>query len=124
MEARGGNEPGGLSAQAEQRGVPSGWSLMPVSGRGPDIIVPPPSSTPVSTIALLVVAGVAVFTGIFTLAGIPAVIFGVVALVRSRRDPVAAARLTRIGWFVFTIPAILLAVAGLVALLVLVVLAA
>lgn len=56
---------------------------------------------PVSTIVLLVLSGLAVFTGWFTLAGIPAVILAIVALTRAGSDPTGARRLTRIGWWVF-----------------------
>lgn len=59
------------------------------------------AGAPVSTIVLLVVSGIAVLTGFFTLAGIPALVLAIVALTRAGTDPAAARRLTRTGWWVF-----------------------
>jgi hypothetical protein len=50
---------------------------------------------------LLVVAGLATVTCRLSLAGVPALIIGVVALSRSGDDPARARRLTAIGWFTF-----------------------
>jgi hypothetical protein len=36
----------------------------------------------------------------FTIAGLPALVLAIVALVRAERDPAGAERLTRIGWIV------------------------
>ncbi len=61
----------------------------------------PAGATPVSTIVLLVLSGLAVFTGVFTLAGIPAAALAIVALTRTTSDPAGVRRLTRIGWWIF-----------------------
>jgi hypothetical protein len=57
--------------------------------------------TPTSTIVLVVVSALATFTGILALAGIPAGVLGILALLRGRDAPDDARRLTRIGWIVF-----------------------
>ena len=57
--------------------------------------------TPTSTIVLVVVSALATFTGLLALAGIPAGVLGILALLRGREAPDDARRLTRIGWIVF-----------------------
>ncbi len=59
------------------------------------------TATPVSTIVLLVLSGLAVLTGAFTLAGLPALVLSIVALTRSGSDPAGARRLTNLGWWIF-----------------------
>ncbi|WP_299039758.1 hypothetical protein [uncultured Pseudokineococcus sp.] len=56
---------------------------------------------PTSTVVLLVVSGLGVFTGFATLAGVPALILGIVAATSAATDRERAERLTRTGWIVF-----------------------
>ena len=82
----------------------------------------PEGATPVSTIVLLVLSGLAVFTGWFTLAGIPGAALAIVALTRTGSDPAGARRLTRIGWWIFgglVLLGVALAIIGVVLLFVL-----
>ncbi|NNH22483.1 hypothetical protein HLB09_05130 [Pseudokineococcus marinus] len=62
---------------------------------------PPGGGLPTSTLVLLVVSGLAVFTGVATLAGVPALVIGVVAATSASTDRARAERLTRTGWLVF-----------------------
>ncbi|MFN0280343.1 MAG: hypothetical protein ACKVZ6_00055 [Kineosporiaceae bacterium] len=59
-----------------------------------------PNPTPASMIVLVVIAGLATTSCYFTLAGLPAVILGALALHNNRHDPEGARRLARIGWIV------------------------
>lgn len=62
---------------------------------------PSGGSLPTSTVVLLVVSGLAVFTGFATLAGVPALIFAIIAATTAATDREGAERLTRTGWIVF-----------------------
>jgi len=59
------------------------------------------SGLPTSTVVLLVVSGLGVFTGFATLAGVPALVLAVVAAASASTDRERAERLTRTGWIVF-----------------------
>lgn len=70
---------------------------------------------PTSTIILLVVSGISVVTGFLFIPGIAPLVLAIVAMVRAGRDPAGARHLTRIGWIVYGVVAVL-TVIGLVAL--------
>jgi hypothetical protein len=57
--------------------------------------------TPASMIVLVVLSALAAASCYFSLAGIPAVILGAIALNTNRTDPQRAQHLAKIGWIVF-----------------------
>jgi hypothetical protein len=50
---------------------------------------------------LVVVSGIAALTCYFSLAGIPSLVMGIIALTKNNTDPEGARRLARIGWITF-----------------------
>ena len=64
-------------------------------------------SAPTSTVVLVAISAVSLVTGAFTLAGIAGLVLGIVALVRAGTDLPAARRLTRIGWIIWAVVAVL-----------------
>ena len=103
-------------------GTPPGYPVPP-PGYGPGTYPPPPgygpppgyypppgyapgpyayaNPTPASMIVLVVLSAIAAASCYFSLAGIPAVILGAIALNTNRTDPQRAQHLARIGWIVF-----------------------
>ena len=77
-------------------GYPQGYA----PGYPPGYAYPVPT-TPASMIVLVVLSAIAAASCYFSLAGIPAVILGAIALNTNRTDPQRAQHLARIGWIVF-----------------------
>lgn len=77
---------------------------VPYYGSPPGYGPPPgyafPRPTPASMIVLVVLSALATTSCYFTLAGLPAVILGAIALSRNATDPQQAQRLARTGWIV------------------------
>jgi hypothetical protein len=82
-------------------GQPAGYGTPPYGG------YPQPTPTSGWTIALVVVSGFCVFTGLI---GVPSLVLGIIALTKARTDPAEARRLTWIGWLVLGILVALLVV--------------
>ncbi len=60
----------------------------------------PSSPTPTSAIVLVVISALATLSCYFSLAGIPALVLGIIALTRNAQDPEGARRMAKIGWIV------------------------
>lgn len=76
-----------------------------------------PTSTPASTIVLMIVSALSCFTCYLTLAGIVTTILAIVAVSKSSTNPDDCRRLTKIGWIVYAV-LVALSAAGIVALIV------
>lgn len=63
-----------------------------------------------STIALAIISALVTMSCYFTIAGLPALVLAIVALVRVERDPAGAERLTKIGWIVLGVATVLVIV--------------
>jgi hypothetical protein len=63
--------------------------------------LPPPAPVNVSAIVLVVFSGMAMASGYCCVAGIPALILGILGLTKNATDPEGAQRLTNIGWITF-----------------------
>jgi hypothetical protein len=58
-------------------------------------------------IALTILSALVTMSCYFTLAGLPALVLAIVALVRVGQDPARAERLTKIGWIVLGVGIVL-----------------
>jgi hypothetical protein len=98
-----GPQPGPYGQPPAPYGQPSGPQV-PYYGSPPGYGPPPgyafPRPTPASMIVLVVLSALATTSCYFTLAGLPAVILGAIALSRNATDPQQAQRLARTGWIV------------------------
>ena len=87
------------------QGYPQGFAQPYPPGYAPPGYAPVPyaypNPTPASMIVLVVLSAVAAASCYFSLAGIPAVILGAIALNTNRTDPQRARHLAKIGWIVF-----------------------
>jgi hypothetical protein len=63
-----------------------------------------------STIALTILSALATMSCYFTVVGLPALVLAILALVRVEQDPAGAERMTKIGWIVLGVGAVLVIV--------------
>lgn len=77
----------------------------------------PPQPLNVSALVLTIVSAMLSLTCYFTLAGVPALILGIVALTKQQTDPAGASRLAMWGWVVLGVVSlvVVLAIGALVA---------
>lgn len=86
----------GYSAEYQQPAqYPPGYGYGGYAPAGPP--------TPASTVVLLVISGLTILTFFLILAGLPALIIGIVAMSKNRSAPEEARKLTRIGWITFAV---------------------
>jgi hypothetical protein len=67
----------------------------------------PVAPTNVSAIVLTVIAGLLTISCYFSLAGIPGLVLGIIALTQNNSDPAGSRRMSKIGWIVLGVVAVL-----------------
>lgn len=87
--------------QYGQQGYGAGYQQVAQYPPGYGGYAPTGPPTPASTIVLLIISGLTIFTGIFVLVGLPALIIGIVAITKNRTAPEETRKLTRIGWITY-----------------------
>lgn len=89
------------SASQPQGDTYGGYGAAPVQQTG---------GTNVSAIVLTVLAGLATVSCYFTLAGLPALVFGIIALTKQSSDPAGSRKMAKIGWIVFGVLVVLIVI--------------
>ena len=89
---------GGYDGYGQQPGY---YAAQPQQGAG----------TNVSAIVLTVLAGLTTLSCYFSLAGVPALVFAIIALTKQNSDMAASRRMTKIGWIVWGVLMVVVVIA-------------